>query len=257
MSDAGVPVLHVGPSEDRQPALELAPAAAWFIARGAGSAALRFEPVATIAIPDLARFRGQGGLDRHPHGSQALVELALDRLAADRRSFLGRLGASLIVVVPPGFRPHCWHLPGGGLRLDQSGAVVHRYALLPADATLGAIVHELGHLLFDWPDLQRDSGLGNECLMAHGALLPEPAPPCAVLRLRAGWIVAREPERSMRVRELEVGEAVVIGERVIERRSGPDRLLVLLDRARPLLLRRIDLRGEDLDRPLLAVARFG
>ncbi|MFV8754475.1 hypothetical protein ACNOYE_28335 [Nannocystaceae bacterium ST9] len=239
-------VVEVGPEADLASSIDLAAARAWFIGQGADAEGLRFDPLGVVRMPELGQYRALGGLDRHPFNSQALVEAALDRLDPAARR---RVASPLIVVVPPGFRPHCWHLPGGVRRLA--------FAILPSDATLGAIVHELGHLLFDWPDLERDSGLGNECLMARGALLPEPAPPCAVLRLRAGWIAARSPERSMRVDALAIGEAVKIGERVIERRRGPDRLLVLLDRPRPILLRRIELRGEDLERPLLAVARFG
>jgi hypothetical protein len=236
--------------------LELAGAATWFAHHSHGDFAPDFETVARIDLGSLGRYLALGGLDRHPNNSQGLVEAALDRLDRAGQTRLAALRRPLLVVASPGFRPHCWHLPGGGRRLAGDGAV-HRYAVLPEDATLGAIVHELGHLLFDWPDLERDSGLGSECLMARGALLPEPAPPCAVLRLRAGWITPRVPERGLRVGELEIGEAVAIGERVIERRSNPDRLLVLLDRPRPVLLRRIELRREDLERPLLAVARFG
>ncbi len=249
MVGLSVPVVRLAGSR-----LELAEAAAWFMGLGAG--ALGFEAIAEIELASLARYAALGGLDRHPHNSQGLVEAALDRLDAGARARLCQLEAPLVVVAPPGFRPHCWRLPEASRRLDQRGGV-DRYALLPSDATLGAIAHELGHLLFDWPDLERDSGLANECLMARGALLPEPAPPNALLRLRAGWVAARQPERTMRARELEVGEALVIGERVIERRLDPDRLLVLLDRPRPLLLRRIVLGREDLERPLLALARFG
>lgn len=249
-----IPLVHVAADgSDAPPRIDVDSVRAWFVALGADGEALRVAELGCVRVPELGRFRALGGLDRHPFNSQALVEAAIDRLDIDARR---RLGRPLITVVPPGFRPHCWHLPGGGRRLAE-GSFVHRYALLPGDASLGAIAHELGHLLFEWPDLARGSGLERDCLMATGALLPEPAPPCAVLRLRAGWLRARAPERGMQVGALALGEAVCIGERVIERRCAPDRLLVLLDRPRPLLLARIELRPEDLERPLLAVARFG
>ncbi len=223
----------------------LARASEWFRVVGAGERAPSFEVACELEVDAIGRFAALGGLDVYPHNSQALVEQVAERLASPVQA--------LVVVVPSGsLRPHCWHLP----HPHRRGVRVQRYAILPADATLGAVAHELGHLLFDWPDLATDSGLGSECLMARGALLPEPAPPCAVLRLRAGWMPPLAPERAMRVADLELGEAVKIGERVIERRRNPDRLLVLLDRARPILLRRIELRREDLERPLLAVARF-
>ncbi len=248
---AAIPVLRVSIAGS----LALSPVVQWFAEISRNRWVPEFIEVASIELPALARYRIAGGLDPRGDNSQALVAEVLDRLDADQLRALARLSTAPIVVVPSGFRPHCWHLAEGGRRLASSGAV-HRYALLPEDATLGAIVHELGHLFFDWPDLANDSGLGSECLMARGALLPEPAPPCAVLRLRAGWMPPLAPERAMRVADLELGEAVKIGERVIERRRNPDRLLVLLDRARPILLRRIELRREDLERPLLAVARF-
>lgn len=244
MQAPAVPLLRVGPLAGPIPALSLAPALAWFEDHSAGRFTPRLAPLADVSLAGLARFGGLGGLDRHPHGSQALVAEALARAGARAPD---RDGA-LIVVVPPGFRPHCWHL---------AGERRSRYALLPDDAPLGALAHELGHLLLQWPDLERDTGLGGECLMARGGLLPDPAPPCAVLRLRAGWIAPRTAGRATRVGELAIGDAVVIGERVIERRAAPDRLLVLLDRPRPLLLRRIVLSADDLARPLLAVARFG
>lgn len=254
MQDRPVPVLRVGPLAGPIPALDLAPALAWFAERSAGRFTPRAGPLATLQLDGLGRFRGLGGLDRHPHGSQALVGEALAQLDAGARAQLARLAPALIVLVPAGFRPHCWHLTDGQ---RSAGLAAHRYTLIPDDATLGAVVHELGHLLLGWPDLERDSGLGSECLMARGALLPDPAPPCAALRLHAGWITPRPVDRTTRVEELAVGEAVMIGERVIERRRDPDRLLIVRDGPRPLLLRRISLGPADLERPLLAVARFG
>lgn len=246
-----VPVLRVGPPGAPAPRLDLSPAAAWLSAQSGGRFDLQPVPLADQVLGELARFRGAGGLEPHPHGSQALVAEALARLGPAART---HLGGPLLVVVPPGFRPHCWHLAGPARW--QPGAP-RRYALLPADASLGAVLHELGHLLLDWPDLGRDTGLGDECLMAHGALLPRPAPPCAVLRLRAGWLDPRPVDRGTCVGDLEVGAAARAGERVLERRRDPDRLLVLLDRPRPLLLQRILLTPGDAARPLLAVARFG
>lgn len=244
MSDA-LPVVLA--ATGRAVEARLAEASAWFERVGAGDHAPRFTIVGEASVEPLGRFAALGGLDVHPHNSQALVELLLTQLDL-------RAATRLVVVVPPHtLRPHCWQLPASRRRAGK----LERYAILPSDATLGAVAHELGHLAFDWPDLATDSGLGHDCLMAHGALLADPAPPNAVLRLRAGWLDARAPERSLAVGELAIGEAIAIGDRVIERRERPDRVLVLLDRARPRLLRRIPLRPEDLARPLLALARFG
>ncbi len=95
----------------------------------------------------------------------------------------------MLLLTPTGFLPHCWHIPNGGVPLG-AGVWARRYGVVPADATPGAVVHELGHLLFDWPDLTWDFQFEQECLMARGAFARhglDPAPPCAPLLVDAGW----------------------------------------------------------------------
>jgi immune inhibitor A len=72
------------------------------------------------------------------------------------------------------------------------------YLTVPEDARLGVIAHELGHLLFEWPDLYdagpRNStitqGVGDWCLMAGGSWNNggnTPAYPSAWCRHGQGW----------------------------------------------------------------------
>jgi immune inhibitor A len=72
------------------------------------------------------------------------------------------------------------------------------YLTVPEDSRLGVIAHELGHLLFEWPDLYdagpRNStitqGLGDWCLMAGGSWNNKgntPAYPSAWCRYGQGW----------------------------------------------------------------------
>src|SRR4029079_13267907 len=72
------------------------------------------------------------------------------------------------------------------------------YLTVPEDSRLGVIAHELGHLLFEWPDLydagRKNSmitqGLGNWCLMAGGSWNNNgntPAYPSVWCRHGQGW----------------------------------------------------------------------
>jgi immune inhibitor A len=72
------------------------------------------------------------------------------------------------------------------------------YLTVPEDSKLGVIAHELGHLLFGWPDLydaqtngkRVTEGLGSWCLMAAGSWNNNgltPCYPCAWCRHGQGW----------------------------------------------------------------------
>jgi immune inhibitor A len=72
------------------------------------------------------------------------------------------------------------------------------YLTVPADSKLGVIANELGHLLFQWPDLydaesngiRVTEGLGSWCLMAAGSWNnggATPGFPCAWCRHVQGW----------------------------------------------------------------------
>lgn len=103
-------------------------------------------------------------------GTPELVRRALAELAP-----AGVL--PLLVFGPPAARAHCWNLEDG-----------RRYALVPAPAALAVLAHELGHLLFGWPDLRLPAGTAARCLMAPMAGRA-PAPPSAPMRVAAGWEV--------------------------------------------------------------------
>ncbi|KAJ6441595.1 lipase 2 [Purpureocillium lavendulum] len=74
---------------------------------------------------------------------------------------------------------------------------VHGFMTIPEDALLGVTVHELGHLVFHWPDLydadDPSSGLGKWCLMSTGSWAgngKEPAHPSAWCKYKQGWVTA-------------------------------------------------------------------
>jgi len=88
---------------------------------------------------------------------------------------------------------HKWVLESGALMAD--GSKLFAYLTVPEDAKLGVCAHELGHLLFGFPDLyDTDStaeGVGNWCLMGGGSWLGggnTPAHPSAWCKCQQNWV---------------------------------------------------------------------
>jgi len=88
---------------------------------------------------------------------------------------------------------HKWNFRSGPLNAD--GTKVYSYLTVPEDSKIGVCAHELGHLLFGWPDLYdtdySSSGLGNWCLMAGGSWNgggDTPAHPSAWCKANQGWV---------------------------------------------------------------------
>ena len=93
---------------------------------------------------------------------------------------------------------HKWVLPGGAYSTD--GTKVYAYLTVPEDARIGVCCHELGHLLFGFPDLYdtdySSEGVGNWCLMGGGSWLgggDTPAHPSAWCKAQQGWVTVVEP----------------------------------------------------------------
>lgn len=86
---------------------------------------------------------------------------------------------------------HKWVLPK---TKKADGVRVYAYLTIPEDARLGVSAHELGHLLFGWPDLYDSDGssrgVGNYCLMGNGSWLDggdTPCHPSAWCKSTQGW----------------------------------------------------------------------
>jgi immune inhibitor A len=66
---------------------------------------------------------------------------------------------------------HKWVIEGTPLPVDSTK--IYAYLTVPEDARIGVCCHELGHLLFGFPDLYdtdgSSNGIGNWCLMAAGS----------------------------------------------------------------------------------------
>jgi immune inhibitor A len=86
---------------------------------------------------------------------------------------------------------HKWVLPA---ERSVDGSKVFTYLTIPEDAKLGVSAHELGHLVFGWPDLYdtdyTSEGVGNWCLMGGGSWGlggDRPTHPSAWCKANQGW----------------------------------------------------------------------
>lgn len=95
---------------------------------------------------------------------------------------------------------HKWVLEGG--EYDADGTKIFGYLTIPEDARLGVCAHEVGHLLFGWPDLydidNSSRGIGDWCLMASGSWNgtpagDTPAHPSAWCKAEQGWVEVVSP----------------------------------------------------------------
>ena len=92
---------------------------------------------------------------------------------------------------------HKWVLSGGAY--DADGTQIYAYLTVPEDSKIGVCCHELGHLLFGFPDLYdtdySSEGIGNWCLMSGGSWLGGgeiPAHPSAWCKVQQGWAAVEE-----------------------------------------------------------------
>ena len=240
-------LLAVGGGGRPPPMVDAAAAEAWWQVASFGHwrpRAVLLPPVELAADP--ARWCAGGGMGPGPRNAAALVRAALLALPCGTDCPPG-----VVVVVAAPVAPHAWRVAEGGVPLAP-GRWVRRYAALPERASLGAWVHELAHLLLDWPDLP-----GSPCLMGQGAARAfgrDPAPPGPALALAAGWLVAHSPTATEAASDLGPGAAVALdwhGCRLLITRYGEE--LAIHDQDRPgppLAIGRI----ADPDAPLLASA---
>ena len=246
--------------------IDLLAACEWYRALSRGALALSVGMRRGLRTEHAAEeFAVSGGMGRAPLNSQALAAEALSALGAVERDQLARPDTHLVLAVPACFRAHTWRLRGGGFALG-GGAWCRRYAILPQGASLGAIVHELGHLLFEWPDFRASSRLGQDCLMAQGGYRAggrDPSPPCAPLLLERGWRARLELTSDTRVVDLARDRVGVFAwqgrELAIELRDEPGRrrLLVMHDERESAnqvrLIARAAVGDADMQRRVLAV----
>jgi immune inhibitor A len=93
---------------------------------------------------------------------------------------------------------HKWVFAHGAF--DADGTKIYGYLTIPENSKIGVCAHELGHLLFGWPDLYdtdgSSEGLGNWCLMGGGSWNGNgdiPAHPSAWCKVNQGWVSVVNP----------------------------------------------------------------
>jgi len=151
----------------------------------------------------------RSGMGEYPNNAQRMTEDALELIDPDvdfsrfDPNGDGYVDALVIVHAGPGAESiptadrihHIWsHKWVLSQKQSRDGVNLYAYLTVPEDGRLGVWAHELGHLLFQWPDLYdtdySSSGLGNWCLMAGGSWNNggrTPALPCAWCRMSQGW----------------------------------------------------------------------
>ena len=105
---------------------------------------------------------------------------------------------------------HKWVFSGGPFNAD--GTNIFGYLTIPENSKIGVCAHELGHLIFGWPDLYdtdgSSEGVGNWCLMGGGSWNGNgdtPAHPSAWCKANQGWVsvVNRTSNGVVTVRDVE------------------------------------------------------
>jgi immune inhibitor A len=175
-----------------------------------------------IAGDVVGPYRMPRNMTEYGHGKSAMLEeepngqtLALDAAKAANADVdfgpydndgNGMVDAFIVLHAGPGAEvtldggdiwSHKWVLPGDGL--DADGTRIFAYLTIPEDCKIGVCAHELGHLLFGWPDLydtdDSSAGLGDWCLMAGGSWNGDggdvPAHPSAWCKAEQGWVTVQ------------------------------------------------------------------
>lgn len=110
---------------------------------------------------------------------------------------------------------HKWVLEGGPFQAD--GTQVYAYLTVPEDSKIGVCCHELGHLLFGFPDLYdtdgSSEGVGDWCLMGGGSWGgggDVPCHPSAWCKAAQGWAKVVNVTRNgpQKVEDVKTGKKV-------------------------------------------------
>jgi immune inhibitor A len=109
-----------------------------------------------------------------------------------------------------------WVLPGSPHVSD--GTKVYGFLTVPEDAKTGVCCHELGHLLFGFPDLydtdNSSEGIGDWCLMAAGSWGgngDRPVHPSAWCKANQGWVTVsnRRTDGTVKLKDVKDGHRVL------------------------------------------------
>lgn len=108
---------------------------------------------------------------------------------------------------------HKWVLPA---QRTVDSTKVYAYLTIPEDAKIGVSAHELGHLVFGWPDLYdtdgTSEGVGNWCLMGGGSWGgggDRPTHPSAWCKVNQGWanVVVQPTNATVTINDIKTGRS--------------------------------------------------
>lgn len=128
---------------------------------------------------------------------------------------------------------HKWVLEPEEYQADKSK--IYAYLTISEDAQLGVCAHELGHLLFGWPDLYdidySSNGLGDWCLMASGSWTGDPqgvrpVHPSAWCKAQQDWVEVVNVKANQPAQIPDVKDAHKIWRLWSEGEPGPEHFLV-------------------------------
>ena len=138
---------------------------------------------------------------------------------------------------------HKWVFTGGAM--DADGTKIYGYLTIPENCRIGVCAHELGHLLFGWPDLYdtdgSSEGLGNWCLMGGGSWNGNgdiPAHPSAWCKVNQGWvsITNRKSNGKVTLTDVKTGRRV---QRLWKNGAGGKEYFLIENRQRTLYDRKL------------------
>ncbi len=168
------------------------------------------EVVGPYRLPrTLAQYAGgQSGVDNPEPNARTMARDAAQLANADvdfapfDNDANGFVDAFIVIHAGPGAEmtgsgrhiwSHKWVL--SGVPFNADGTKIYAYLTVPEDCRIGVCAHELGHLVFGWPDLydtdESSEGLGNWCLMGGGSWNGDgdtPAHPSAWCKAGQGWV---------------------------------------------------------------------
>lgn len=194
----------------------------YYAEASAGAVTIAGKVVGPITLAQKMSFyaNGHGGRSLTEPNSQTMTKEVVAAIAAqglDLRPFdndgNGYVDAFVLVHAGPASEvtgdqandlwSHKWTLAAAA---SVGGSRVYGYLTVPEDALIGVCCHELGHLLFSWPDLYdtdfTSEGIGNWCLMAGGSWNGPaagakqgevPAHPSAWCKATQGWVTVSAP----------------------------------------------------------------
>ena len=131
---------------------------------------------------------------------------------------------------------HKWVLEASPYTADGT-TKIYSYLTVPEDCRLGVCAHELGHLLFGFPDLYdtdySSEGVGNWCLMGGGSWNNDgktPAHPSAWCKCKQGWVSIKNQttnQTNVSIPDVKTGRKVI---KMWKRGTGANEYFLLENR---------------------------